>query len=312
MVSVKWMDFGPERPVEPFFAQTIKRLRSGAAQAPECTTDLSTLIAAGEALKPIVPAGLIFHVSRCGSTLVANAMRANPDVTVLSEAWPIELFFRPDYMARAPFIPEAMEDMRRILVGCVANYYGGLAGTERGALVIKFHAADLTQFSLIRSVWPCVPAVIVIRDPVEIIVSNLAKPAPWVTWRTQPELAQKVFSWKDIDTTRLSVEEYCARALGRLFEIAGSSLDATCRLVDYEKLDRNMIGRIAEFFGLSLTTQGEMPDQLFSQWSKDPEGVRTFEPDSSRKRAEASDALRGAVRDWALNGYERLRSLDVW
>src|SRR5437868_6806406 len=71
-VSVRWMDFGSASLTEPFFNMTVERLRSPPLLAREMEADLASLIRRAADLPPVEPAGMIVHVSRCGSTLLSN------------------------------------------------------------------------------------------------------------------------------------------------------------------------------------------------------------------------------------------------
>src|SRR5580693_6151087 len=80
---IRWVKVGSTRLTEPFYWQTVERACRECGPVQTLETDLQAIIDIGETLPSIVPAGLIFHVTRCGSTLVANAMRiANRTVVV--------------------------------------------------------------------------------------------------------------------------------------------------------------------------------------------------------------------------------------
>src|SRR5690349_6145611 len=71
--------FFPSRPWGGQRAQPVRYVR----------TDFHSVISRAAELPESDPAGIIFHVSRCGSTLVSNVMRCDPRAVVLSEAAPI-------------------------------------------------------------------------------------------------------------------------------------------------------------------------------------------------------------------------------
>src|SRR6267378_519878 len=70
---LRWAGLGEELPREPLFRQTIKKRRALAGYR-EHTTGLKELLAMSAEFPPVEPKGVIFHVSRCGSTAVANAV----------------------------------------------------------------------------------------------------------------------------------------------------------------------------------------------------------------------------------------------
>src|SRR6185437_12594844 len=69
---------------EPFFQQTVDRAKT--KNRGELFTEFDVLLQLEKVLDSVPPTGFIFHSSRCGSTLVANACGTIADSIVLSEA----------------------------------------------------------------------------------------------------------------------------------------------------------------------------------------------------------------------------------
>src|SRR5580658_2009599 len=87
-----WAHFADVRLTHPFYEDSLRSVRSRPFNlAFRRRTRLPDLIAGGapggEATRP---AGLIFHLSRCGSTLAAQMLAAVPGYVVVSEAAPID------------------------------------------------------------------------------------------------------------------------------------------------------------------------------------------------------------------------------
>jgi hypothetical protein len=80
-----WLQFSSTKLTEPFLQQTIARLMSERPSA-ERVTDLDESLRVSDGLPEVRPAGLIFHISRCGSTLVTNMLKLVSGVTCVSEA----------------------------------------------------------------------------------------------------------------------------------------------------------------------------------------------------------------------------------
>lgn len=307
--AVRWMDFGIAGLPEPLFPQTVRRLRSLTPPAAQRTTDLATLLAAGSDSGLVPPSGLIFHISRCGSTLVSNALRTGTGVVGLSEAWPIEMLLLPDFLARTSVPSDERNAMHRTLANCVTSLYAHSSRNKNPSLFIKCTPAALLQIGLIRAIWPQIPAIVIIRDPVEVIVSQL-KDVP--AWRAERDIACRFQALPGEDASQLTVEEYCAQAIGRLCASACPWVGDTFRVVDYHTIDRKMVLSIAEFFGIELNPSGAEFDRVFSHWSKDPSGQRRFENDGRRKQLEASDSLRETVHQRASQDYWNLRQKQRW
>src|SRR5262245_34432433 len=71
---IEWMELSDIDFCEPFFSQTIERVKSGGDRK-HLLTEFDFLLRTEKVFDSIEPSGFIFHSSRCGSTLVANACR---------------------------------------------------------------------------------------------------------------------------------------------------------------------------------------------------------------------------------------------
>src|SRR5215472_6592942 len=70
----------------PFFPNASVRSRWLSASGRHLYTPFTSLMRQSQLLAPHNPSGIIFHISRCGSTLVTTALKCDPLVTVLAES----------------------------------------------------------------------------------------------------------------------------------------------------------------------------------------------------------------------------------
>ncbi len=291
---VMWVDFGSKGLDEPFFQETVLALqREKAAQR---LTGIAELVAAAKPLREVAPAGVILHISRCGSTLLSNALKAARSTAVLSEARTILLLTNP------PFEATRVELLRSV----ISLYSHRL---EASSIVLKCHPISLLNIRLIRSIWPAVPFVIVIRDPVEIMVSMFEKPAGWLQFFRTP-LGGSLFGWPQEVGAAMAKEEYCGRVLGRFCEAAMAEDD--CTVLDYSALDETAIRYVAGLFGLELPAAGsDVMQRILKVDAKDVEGRRRFEEDGARKRRAGTPLMRQMVEVWAEPQYQALKRRAV-
>ena len=307
-VSVRWLDFGRTTLSEPFFNQTLRQLRRTEPPAPERMTDLSELLQSRAGVTPVRPAGIIFHVSRCGSTFLANGLKAADDVIVLSEAAVFGVFFLPQVFRASPYPEEGWDEARRTLLECVISLYAHRFGHGPQRVVVKCHAASMLQIRLVRSVWPDVPMVVLIRDPVEVMVSNLARPSAWLRSKNTPLRARAAFGWPEHEIETMSREEFCARGIGRFCLSAAESKETNRDVIDYRELDIDKVYDVARTFGITMPPQDSPAiDRVKSVHAKDRTGERAYADDSARKQKEASRLVRDEAARWAQPYYEALR-----
>lgn len=296
---VRWLEFGSAKLAEPFFDQTVERLLRAEPRANQALTDVETLLGLTRDLSPVTPAGFIFHVSRCGSTLIANALKAAEGAVVVSEAPALSMLLHPDAESLTGGEREAI---LRSLISLFARYRTG----EPARVVIKFPSWNLMRWRVVSSYWPEVPCVVVIRDPVEVIAANLEVPTGWMELKESPEVARRMFGWNDLPrpVEEMRDAEYAARVLRSFYTSASEMEDERTRVVDYQDLDGGEIREIGALFGLELPAGME---RLPGTYSKDPSGAQSFEPDGARKQKLATGLVRSAAMQWASGPYRELR-----
>jgi hypothetical protein len=309
---VTWANFADIQLVEPFFHDTVMKIEASEPGLEKVKTDLAQVMVSGRSLPPVVPKGLVFHISRCGSTLISNALRIAQRTIVIAEAQPLAAVFLPR-MQSTPMQGEYGTELRRMVLQSLANIYGSHSGSRPGRLIIKFASWNLLGIPLIRSLWPTVPCVIAIRDPVEVIVSHLATAAGWKALKGQATVACKIFGFTLADRTVLDmpIEEYYARILGRLYRAAAAAIDQNCRVCDYNDIGPQRLAKISEFFQTEVPEKGAL-ERVLSLHAKDPTSTRLFNDDREVKQRSATDAVRTSVNRWARASFEELRALQMW
>ena len=302
--SVKWLNFGERILSESFFNHAIRPIKAE-SPANQRTTSLSELLEAAEAVPSVDPAGIIFHVSRCGSTMLTNVLKTGDQVSALAEALPIGILFQNRIFESSPFPTEKREDVRRMLLNAVVRLCAASFGSN---LVIKCHAASILQIARIRAVWPNVPFLILIRDPVEIAMSNLAAPAGWLRAMHRPADHWNLFGLSNLEIQQISIQEYCARGLGEFCTAALKQMDDLCWVTDYDDLDISTIYSVAKLFNIQLPNADTSAFQeAFSSYSKPRLKGTPYQDDRPKKQESAPAAVRRLVAQWAHEPYDRLR-----
>ncbi len=305
--TVTWMECGARPLREPFFHHTIRALRA-AGDPRERQTSLDTLEAAANAMDAVPVAGFIFHLSHCGSTLVANAARAANGAVVLSEAEPLSRLFSPYRIGLWPYTADAWASARdRLLCALTRVYAQRRAGDER-RLIVKLTSWNLLSASVVRRLWPEVPTLIVIRDPVEVLVSTASQPTMWMRLKDCPVEAAMLFGWPIAEIREMSRAEYGARAIAALCDAALAIVGPGCQVVDYQQIDTRVLRDLSAWFNGPLTPDEEhRVEQAAQVYSKDPFLRRRPADDRDAKQRSASPEIRAAVERWARGPYEQLK-----
>ncbi len=303
--SIRWLDFGHKSLSEPFFNHTVQHLRKRIPSAPERSTALTALLEAAAPTPNVEPAGVIFHVSRCGSTLLANVMKTGEECVVMAEANPLGILFQPRLFHNSAFQNVNPEEIRKLLLDSVVRLYAAAFGSR---LIIKCHAATILEIARIRSIWPAVPFLILTRDPVEVIVSNLDKPSGWMRSMYRSSTDRNLFGLAPTEVRQMTMEEYCAHGLGQFLRAAAEQLDRNCWVMDYANLSIPNLYKISQFFQVSLPTP-DSPEfqEAFLAYSKYRSTPEMFRGDRERKQREAPPSVRSLAEQWAQEPYRRLQ-----
>ena len=301
---VRWMELEHAPLAEPFFAQTLARLKAGEHPPREIDTGLDAVLAEGARAGAAAPAGLVFHISRCGSSLVANGLRTAARTQVLAEARPMTALFLP-YPATGDADADARWAQRRsalgrALVAIVSRY----RDAEPEAVVIKWTSLNTALLPAIRAVWPDTPALFVVRDPLEVLVANL-QPGGLIDTR-HSAFAPALSGVADPgELAGMGDEEYGARVLGRYLETAALAGDDLW-VIDYEDIDPRTLRAVAERFGREIPSAPQVLAAVFERHAKDPAGLRRFHDDREAKRRRATPQAIAAVDAFAAPAYRAL------
>jgi hypothetical protein len=283
--TVHWVRCpGPLDDAPPKFGPTAAALR--AAGHEQVATGVEALAQTRARAGGLQPNGFLFHIARCGSTLVSNVLSALPDALVIKEAQPIDECLRTDLSL--PHVERA-----RWLVDVVGALGQRFAGDER-SYYLKFTSWNVLHHGLIRDCFPDTPSAFLYRDPLETLVSMLRAEPVW-EFEVVPGLERQ----------GRSNAEYYARVIGAFLASGLELAAAGGRLVAYSELGTELLPRVLAAFGVPDSAQvASIIEAQRSVYSKDPR--RRFVPDADEKRREASPEARDAVERWALPAFTEL------
>ena len=293
--TVEWTNFGTARLSEPFFEDSTRRARARPFNRLfGRRTSLGDLAGQDRAALR-VPDGLIFHMSRCGSTLAAQMLAAASDNIVVSEASPIDEVVQ---IARAGHITSGQHTA---LLRAVVGVLGRRRFDERGRYVVKLDSWHSLALPLFRAAFPDTPWVFLYRDPGEVLVSHRRQPG----MQTVPGLFDDIYGLRDGHLLRQP--EYAARALGAICSAAAVHVGQGGGIaIDYNTLPSAFETRLLPHFGIapSATQLAQMRESTLvhsksrQSWSGN---------DQDEKRNEVDEPVQQLCMVWIDGPIARLR-----
>jgi hypothetical protein len=199
-----------------------------------------------DSVESLAPTGFIFHVSRCGSTLIAQMLAALERSVVISQAAPVD-----DVMQAGLSLPDLP---RHVQIRWLRQVVAALGQRRTGAeslYFLKFDAWHIHHLPLIREAFPGVPWVFVHRDASAVVASQLRRPG---LLGSPGAIDRRVLGLRLEDITALTREQWCTRVIGDLFAAADAFRgDPSGLFIDHAQLPGAVWGPIASHFGVQLS-----------------------------------------------------------
>jgi hypothetical protein len=268
--SCYWLYTGDNRYDDPFFDDTIARCRSLPFNSKpfkiSSTVDLLPQWAAQ--VPSAAPAAFIFHVSRCGSTLIAQLLGLQPQNIVLAEVPFIDQLLRLPYQQK-----EADTALLQEALLATLQLYGHQRTGGETNLFIKTDSWHLCFYRQLRQLFPTVPFVLLYRSPDEVLRSQRRQRGKQAV---QGVLEPDIFGFDEAEIVQYSLDEYMTKVLERYFnlmlEIA--SADKYTLLVNYKEPIMEVMDRVATFAGITILSEEKVLMEERSRYhAKHPEQV---------------------------------------
>jgi hypothetical protein len=253
----------------------------------------------GQGTRDSAPVGIIFHVARCGSTLVSQLLK-QLDVIVYAEPQPVnELLAPPEKWPRAD------------VVAALRSLGAVMASHARQRYVLKLSSWNTLYCDIVGEAFPDTPWILSLRDPIEVGVSLLSSPPGW--FQPTTEAARGLATRVHPAHASTSREEFIARTYAAFCTAAAGLNVSRGRLVTYDSLPAAVWQIVAPHFSLSVDpAQLARIAEAARRNAKTPIGtVSEFASDAAAKQAAASSELHRAVDSIARPQLEQLMLLHT-
>lgn len=270
-----------------------------------------------EVPKPLIISAVVFHESRCGSTLVANTLIGmNPaQHRVYSESPPPVTAMKicgDEYT-------DCTKQQAAALLRDVLYMMGRTNDPHEERVFFKIQSVGSRHIEVFRLAFPQTPWLFVYRDPVQVMMSHLAagyaRANCMRSAKRPPKITQRLIKQHGHDdSTRLLPEEFCAAHLATITETALANIQQSGGLgmpINYESLPTIMYESILPNHLGVRTTQVEIDNiqRVSGSYSKGRgERKKEWEEDSTKKEAGASPEIRQAAQQFLSESYAALQT----
>lgn len=289
--TVTLADVEPSEFSEPFFEYTTRRLRANTADklltvAWQDLIDQSTTWPDTHEVST-----LVFNVGRCGSTMLANMLKAHPGLWVLSEPEPLakpELVARRTQTLAARTETEALYRANSLLLQYRAAEFGQ-------QLVVKYPSWLAARAPAMAANHPKAAVIGLYRTPREVVASYIAKPPAFADGMHAPAAVQMSVTpaLATIGSRPLTGAAYYAAIWVSTMVGAMAVEKERLLLLDYAQLKDDAAGcvdPIIEHLGLSVSTdEREAILETTRHYAKPRSAEQvTFDPSGTHARPQLS------------------------
>ncbi len=220
-VYFEWIYLDDIRYAEPFFEETISKCRKHSynSKSFKVVTTEENLIEWSNQLISVEFKSLIFHVSRCGSTMLSQSLASSSGNVMISEAPIIDEILRCNHFD---------VDKKSILLKSVLALLGQKRFPEQKNLIIKLDAWHIFNANYLRSIFPEIPFGLLYRNPDEVLKSHQKRTGMHMIPNV---LSSAIFGITTKEITEISFQQYGALVLEKYFQ----------GFLDFYQTDQNVI-----------------------------------------------------------------------
>jgi hypothetical protein len=278
-LKCQWKYFKGIEFTDPFFNDTI--LRAGSLEINynqyKPISDLSILTEWADNMNAVEPTLFIFHVSRCGSTLLTQSLGLNDQHIVLSE-----VPFIDDILKQLTIDEWLINTEYKAILKAAINLYGRRFKVEQEKLFIKTDSWHLYYLPLFRLLYPSTPVLLLFRIPEEVLHSQQKKrgmhAVPGLIANNVLKITNNISGIVNFDRHLVTVLESYFKSMIKI-----AQNDKLSCLVNYNEGIEQIIIQIAELIGADFDQNyrnlinersrynAKFPDQPFEQETPEEE-----------------------------------------
>lgn len=299
--SVKWANISQvDLGIKPFYSDYTNHILNNHHLYHLSNTDTSTLLTPPSNLQIIEPAILIFHISRCGSTLLSNMLAESDQLSVKSEMQPINAILLEK-------LDLGLQKTSDYLIGLSKSFEN--KGSKK--LVIKLSSWNVLYADLFRKIFPNTYFIFLYRSPIEVIVSNLMRPRGWMKAYNNLVKVEQFTRMKPKNVIKMSKLEYCTKTITEFMKHSISFFDDFSLAINYSQISPTVAKWIVEnIVGLQVSHAEFKKFTVRSRYyAKDRSQQTIYQDDSYWKQTAISTENFNFINQNTIHLFSRLEDL---
>ncbi len=303
---IAWLNVGDYQFTESKFRYSIQHLTAHNQQLDRFVTDIRLMRSNEFLADTIYPSGFIFHMSRCGSTLLAKAMARVPEHIVMDEGTPLNdglwHYFTNGWRTPPVESAENLALFRNIVLAL-----GRKRAAEHQTYFVKLRSWNVIFIDFIMRAFPDVPCLFIYREPAEVIVSGIMRPVWIMDFKGLPPggfLTGTTTAATEAMSTLAYMSVFYERYLAAALAVNGPQL----QYLNYKQIKaENLPAILQRSFNYTITPAMLAQMQVqFSYYSKDDSDTQRFSSDVEEKQSAVTPEIRHAVAQTLAGQYHAL------
>ncbi|MBS7233296.1 sulfotransferase family protein [Flavobacterium psychroterrae] len=242
-VYFEWIYLADIKYAEPFFDETISKCKSYAynSQSFKIVSTVENLIDWSKELISAELKSLVFHVSRCGSTMLSQSLATSSENIMVSEAPIIDEILRSNTFN---------SDKKADLFKAVIALLGQKRFLEQKNLIIKLDAWHIFNADFLRSIFPEIPFALLYRNPIEVLKSHQKRTGMHMVPNVLPS---NVFGISAKEIEKISFHQYGALVLEKYFKafLGFYETDKNVTKLNYNEGMKKVIEKFISFINVN-------------------------------------------------------------
>jgi hypothetical protein len=235
----EWIYLGDKRYVDPFFDETLMKCKVHYNNSTryKVVSSVENLIDWSIELICVELKSLLFHVSRCGSTMMTQSLAISSQNIVVAEAPIIDQIIRSDFFDL---------DKKRKIIKSIIALLGQKRFSEEKNLIIKLDSWHIFQIDQLRSIFPKLPFVLLYRNPTEVLKSHTQLKGMHMVPNLLPS---SIFGISAQEIQEISFHQYGAVVLEKYFQayLDFYAIDKNVSMYNYKVGMKSIMERFLSF-----------------------------------------------------------------
>ena len=252
------------------------------------------------------PTGFIFHMSKCGSTLMAKALDQPDTQMIIKEATPLhENLWH--YLTNDWQDPVAPTDENLRLIRNLIQILGRRRLPKQTSYFVRFRSWNIAFVEIIQQAFPDVPCLFMYRDPVKVMASILNKPTTGLPRLNDSGAAAFITKQSREALTTMDALHYFTSFYKQYMYLGLNKMQNTYYL-NYRQLNKQNLDQILRTAYHYTASETDLPlmQAQFDTYSKDDTGTVRFTSDRKEKKKQVTPAMRDAAEEHLMSLYQQL------